>query len=198
MPDPRNALVALVHARRGDAALGSALAGAAGRITAEAQARVRALRREARRLRLEAWRDLHSAKSDFEASRQRAAVIPSMELDEPLKTAALQAASRDLAVSRRSLGKAADAVETAVAAARSAEAQAEMVAERVAACPEVVAFDALRNSSPDRNRRDVSRPRQFGMHVPLCAPAVAASAPHPAQACSQELELDYTDGRHAA
>jgi hypothetical protein len=36
------------------------------------------------------------------------------------------------------------------------------------------------------------------MHVPLCAPAVAASAPHPAQACSQELELDYTDGRHAA
>lgn len=190
MSDPRNALAALVHARRGDSALGSTLAAAAGRITAEAQERERALRCEARRLRRRAWRDLHSAKSDFEASRQRAAVIHSMELDGPLKTAALQAASRDLAGSRRSLGKAADAVEIAVAAARSAEAQAKIVAERVAACPEVVALEVLRNSSPDRNRRDVSRPPQFGMHEPLSAPAVAASAPHPAQACSQELELD--------
>ena len=144
MSDPRNARVALVQARRGDATLGFALAAAAGRITAEAQTRARALRHEARRIRRQAWRDLHSAKSDFEASHRRAAVIRSMELDEPLKTAALQAASRDLAGSRRSLGKAADAVETAVAAAKSAEAQAEMVAERVAARPEVIAFEALR------------------------------------------------------
>lgn len=142
--DPPNALVALVRARRGDAALGAALAAAAGRIAAEGQDQVRGLRCEARCLRRDARRDLHSAMSDFEASRQRATVIHSMELDEPLKTAALQAASRDLAGSRRSLGKAADAVETAVAAARSAEVQAERVAERVAARPEVVAFEVLR------------------------------------------------------
>jgi hypothetical protein len=67
-----------------------------------------------------------------------------MELKEPLKTAALQAASRDLASSRRSLHRAADAVEAAVADARSTEDQAATVARRLATCPEVVAFEALR------------------------------------------------------
>jgi hypothetical protein len=141
--DPPNALVALVRARRGDAALGSALAAATGRISAEGQDQVRAFRCEARRLRRDARRDLESAKSDFEASRHRAAVIRIMELKEPLKTAALQAASRDLASSRQSLRRAADAVEAAVADARSAEAQADMVAAQVAALPEVVAFEVL-------------------------------------------------------
>jgi hypothetical protein len=71
-------------------------------------------------------------------------VIRIMELKEPLKTAALQAASRDLTSSRQSLRRAADAVEAAVADARSAEAQADMVAAQVAALPEVVAFEVLR------------------------------------------------------
>lgn len=144
MSDPPNALVALVRARGGDAALGSALAAAAHRITSEAKARVRAHHCEATQLRREAWRDLHSAKADFEASRRRASVIRDMELDEALKTAALRTATRDLARSGRSLRRAAEAAETAVATAKSAEAQAEAVASQVAALPEVVALEALR------------------------------------------------------
>ncbi|MCL4466219.1 MAG: hypothetical protein M1389_09355 [Chloroflexi bacterium] len=194
MSDPRNALVALVHARRGDATLGSALAAAAGRITAEAQERVRALRCEARRLRRQAWLDLQSAKSDFEASRQRAAAIRSMELDEVLKTAALRASSADLDGSRRSLRKAADAVERAVAAARLAEAQAEMVARRAEGCPEVVAFEALLNASCGLNRRDVSRARQARERVSLCSPAVSASAAYSGPDCHRAPDLACTGG----
>ena len=143
MSDSHDALVALVQARRDDAALVSLLATAAGRVSAEAQEQASALRQEARRLRHQAWRDLQSAKSDFAAARQRAAAIQTHELDDEVKAAAIRAASRELAMTRKSLRNAADAIEAAVSAARLAEAQAETVVRRASACPEVATWRSV-------------------------------------------------------
>jgi hypothetical protein len=182
---PHNALIALVQARRGDATLASLLADAASRVTSEAEAQAAALREEARHLRQEAWHDLQSAKSDFEASRHRTMVTRDLELDDGLKAAAVRAASQDLARARQSLRRAADDVEKAVSAARLAESQAEMVTRRVAVCPEVVALEALRNSSGRRHKGEGAVDRKLARVGPATPGEAYANAPHPARGCPQ-------------
>ena len=143
MADSHSALVALAQTRRSDPALVSLLAAGAARIRSQAQVEAEVLRQEANRLRREARRDLHSAKAEFEGAYQRLAVIRGFEINGELKTAALRAASSELAKSRRSLHEAAKNVEAAVSAARKLEARAEVVVRRAAARPEVTAFEAL-------------------------------------------------------
>jgi len=198
MASSHNALVALVQARRGDATLVSLLATAADRVTKEAQARASALRHEARRLRQEAWRGLQSAKSGFEASRQRTMAIRDLELDDELKAAAVCAASQDLARSRKSLRRAADTVEQAVCAARLAETQAEMVVGRVSACPEVLAFEALGNSSGHRNKREGASDGKLASVGRSAPRRPQATALRPARRCPQAPGLVCTDGAPAA
>ena len=198
MASSHNGLVALVQARQGDATLVSLLATAAGRVTAEAQAQASALRHEAIRLRHDAWRDLQSAKSDFEASRQRTMVIRDLGLDDELKAAAAHAASEDLVRSRKSLRRAAEAIEEAVSAARLAESQAEMVVRSVSACPEVLAFEALCNSSGHCHRKEGAsdrKPASVGRSAPR---QPQATAPHPARSCPQAPDPVCTDDAPAA
>jgi len=198
MASSHNGLVALVQARQGDATLVSLLATAAGRVTAEAQAQASALRHEAIRLRHDAWRDLQSAKSDFEASRQRTMVIRDLGLDDELKAAAAHAASEDLVRSRKSLRRAAETIEEAVSAARLAESQAEMVVRRAAACPEVLAFEVLRNPSGHFNKREGGNDRTLASVGRSSPRQPQATAPHPALSGPQAPGPICTDDAAAA
>ena len=192
------ALVAIVQARRGDATLVSLLATAAQRVSAKAEAQASGLRHEARRLRYEAWRDLQSAKSDFDASRQRTMVVPDLEIDVELKAAAVHAASQDLARSRTSLRSAADAVEHAVSAAKLAEAQAEMVLGRALTCPEVAAYEALRGHAGQRHEEGRVFDRNSGRRDSSGARHPQSTAPRPAGICPKASGPGCRDDAAAA
>ena len=197
MADLHNAIAGLVKARQGDETLVSLLSAAASRVTGEAQERATTLRQEARRLRHQAWRDLLAAKSEFEAALRRTTVIRGLELDDELKMVALRAASRELVRAQHSLRRAACAVEAAVTATQLAEAQAEDVVRRAAACPEVAACETL--SLPlgrsTKGERAIDRKPGGGGHSGPLRPQ--ATAPHPARTCIQAPDPVCPDGAHA-
>jgi hypothetical protein len=198
MDHSQHALVSLVSARRGDTTLASLLGGAANRMTADARDQATALKDEAGRLRRNAWQRLQSARGEFEASRQRAVAIRNLGVDCEVKAAATRAAAQDLARARQSLRKAAECVEEAVHAARSAESQAERVIQRASVCPEVVAYAALRDSlgSPNMCKGPMDR-AIAGLRNPA-ARAGQTAAPHPTRRHLRTPEPVCADGRDAA
>jgi hypothetical protein len=143
MTEPQTALMAFVRARRGDKVLSALLATAADKFRSQAEAESAALRQEARQLRKASLHNLRSAKSRFEAADRRMEAIRSLELADEVRAAAVRAASSDLAGYRASLQKAANAVQAAVSRARELEAQAESTLRRIAAYPEVAAWEAI-------------------------------------------------------
>jgi hypothetical protein len=198
MDHSQHALVVLVSARRDDTTLASLLGGAASRMTADAQDKATVLKDEARRLRQNAWQRLQSARGEFEASRQRAMAIGNLDLECELKAAATRAAAQDLARARQSLRKAAECVEEAVHAARSAESPAEKVIQRASVCPEVVAFAALRDSvgSPNMCKGPIDRAIAGGGNSAARRGQIAAL--HPPRSHLKILGLTCGDGTDTA
>jgi hypothetical protein len=194
----QHALVVLVCARRGNTTLASLLGGAASRMTADAQDRATVLKDEARRLRHDAWQRLQSARGEFEASRQRAMAIGNLDIADELKAAAARAAAQDLAGARQSLRKAAECVEEAVHAARSAESEAERVIQRASASPEVVAYAALRDCVGSPNMFKGPMDRAIAGVRNSAARRGQITAPRPAQSHLRITEPVCADGRDAA
>lgn len=147
MTEPQTALIAFVRARRGDEVLSALLETAADKRRSQAQGEAAALRQEARQLRQESLQDLRLAKSRFEAAGRRIEAIHGLELSDDVRAAAVGVASSDLAGCKASLRKAANALEAAVLCARELEAQAESTLGRIAAYPEVAAWEALSTSA---------------------------------------------------
>jgi hypothetical protein len=197
MDHSQHALVVLASARRGGTTLASLLGGAAIRMTAEARYQASALKDEARRLRRNAWQRLQSARGEFEASRQRAVAIGNLDIADELKAAATRAAAQDLGSARQSLRKAAECVEEAVHAARSAESEAERVIQRASASPEVVAYAALRDSMDLPNMCKGPMDRAIaGLRNPATG-AGQTAAPPPTRSHLSTAEPVCADGRDA-